>query len=136
MAKIVGKASTIQQEIASDFTTIAGVRSIDVSGSKSLTYDSTDLSTSAPKTKAPTGYAEPATVKFEFFYDPGLSGHQSFTDLIEAPVSTNFKVNFSNGSSDQTFAGVGFGVDYKIEMDNAVIGTATIEASGTADWTT
>jgi hypothetical protein len=135
MAKIVGKASALRQEISSVYTTIAQLTSIKKAGSKSLTYDSTTLDGGVAKTYDATGYAEPGTVAFEGFYDPALSGHQSYTDLIETPVATNFRVVHSN-TTTQTFSCTGFGLDYDIVMDDGVKMSGELQISGTAGWPT
>lgn len=133
--KIVGRGATLKQEISSVYTTIVNVKKISVKGSKSLTYPSHDLGTGQVKTKAPNGFSDPATLTAEIWHAPSSTSLQAFTDLIEAPVATNFKVTHSDATA-QIFAGVGFGCDYDIETDQAETGSLSIETSGSAGWPT
>lgn len=137
MAKIKGKGTSLKQEISSVYTTIAQLIDLKKGGSKSGTYDSTTLDGGAAKTKGITGYAEPGTCSGSLFYDPALSGHQSFTDLIETPVETNFRITYADtGATTQTFAVAGFGFDVDVVQDDGVKGSFELEITGTAGWPT
>ena len=117
MAKVKCKGSIIKQTISMSLTTIAQVISIEHTGAESETFDSTALDSSAFRTKDPTGYAEPGEVNFEMFYDPALSGHQSFSDLVGAPADTVFSVTFADtGVTVHSFTASGFAFGYAIDM--------------------
>ena len=141
MAKIRGKASSLKQEISAVYTAIAQLLRIGKKGSKQETFDSTTLDGGIAKTRAATGYAEPGTVDFDMFYDPALSGHQSYTDLIESDVSstatTNFRITYADAAATtQTMSCVGFGADVEVVMNDGVKMSGSMEITGTAGWPT
>ena len=141
MAKIRGKATSLKQEISAVYTTVAQLLSISKGGSEQTTFDSTTLDGGISKTYAATGYAEPGDCTFEMFYDPALSGHQSYTDLIESDVSvtasTNFRITYADAAATtQTFGAVGFGADVAVVMDDGVKLSGKMKITGTAGWPT
>lgn len=131
MAKVRSKGTALLQSIASVYTAIAQVKSIDITGEKSETYDSTTLDGGAYKTKDPTGYVEPCVIKADIFYDPALAGHQAYTSLVATPVATNFKVTYVDGSTTSAiYSGTGFGIDKKVAMNDGLTATIEITTSG------
>lgn len=131
MAKVKSKGTSLLQTISAAYVAIAQVKSIDISGEKSETYDSTTLDGVTYKTKDPTGYVEPCTIKADIFYDPALSGHQAFTSLIAAPVATNFKVTYVDGSTTSAiYSCTGFGIDKKVAMNDGLTASIEIVTSG------
>ncbi len=137
MAKNRSKGVIFSQEISAVYTPIAQLTTLSLSGAAALTYDSTTLDGGAPKTYANTGYAETPEFSAEAFYDAGLSGHQSFTDLIETPAETNFRITHTNtGATTQTFATVGHKFDLTFAMEDGVKGTIGGKVTGTSNWPT
>ena len=137
MAKNKSKGVILAQEIASVFTAVAQLTSLSLTGSAALYYDSTTLDGSVPKTYDSTGYAETPEFSAEGFYDAGLSGHQSFTDLIETPAATNFKITHTDtGASTQTFSTIGHKADVVFAMEDGVKWTIGAKVTGTANWKT
>lgn len=137
MAKVICKGTSLKQEISSVYTAVAQIISIDMSGSEALTFDSTTLDGGVAKTYTSTGYAETPEVSFEMFYDPALSGHQSYTDLIETPTQTNFRITYADtGATTQTHATVGHKADVAVAMDDGLKMTGGYKVTGTAGWPT
>lgn len=131
MAKVICKGTALKQEIASVYTTVAQVISLDVTGEKPVTYDSTTLDGSAYKTKAWTGYVDPPTISGEMFYDPALSGHQSFVALMASGTVTNFRITYVDGSTtSHTYSVVSVGVDKKVAIDDGLKASFSLETSG------
>ena len=137
MSKIKCKGTSLKQEISSVYTAVAQIISFDHSGSKALTFESTTLDGGVAKTYDSTGYAETPELSGELFYDPALSGHQSYTDLIETPAQTNFRITYAdNASTTQTFATVGHGADVTVAMDDGLKMKFSMKVTGTSGWPT
>lgn len=135
MAKIVGKGTVIQQEIASVYTPVAQVLSIDHSGSKSESYDATALDSGVGKERDLTGYAEGGTVKLEVFLDPALAGHQAITDLITVPAKCNWKTIFTDGANTQaTFRSASVTAGFKVAMNDGTKASYDLEVDGLFGW--
>src|SRR3990167_7695174 len=108
-----------------------------------MTFDSTTLDGGIAKTYAATGYAEGGEVSGELFYDPALSGHQSFTDLIERDITAvggtanNFRITYADtAATTQTFSVVGVGAAAAVAMDDGLKMKFKLKISGTAGWPT
>lgn len=138
MAKVKGKGTIVQHTISAALVAIAQCRSVEFSGTKSETYDSTTLDqATAFKTFDQTGYSEPGELKVELFYDPALAGHQFITDLIATPADNAMRVTYADGASTtQSFtqSGVEFGAT--IAMDEGVVGEVTYTIDGDPGWPT
>lgn len=132
MTKLKGKGSILELEVASVFTAITQIISIDGPVPDVETYDSTDLGTTGPgKEPAPTGYAESGEVSFEFFLDPALTIHKTLLGLIAAPAVKNWKLKFSDsGPTTWPFAGIFKGAGPKIAMNDGVKGSGKIVLVG------
>lgn len=131
--KMKSKGTVLSQSIASVYTAIPAIISIDKSGEKSETYDSRTLDGAAALTKEPTGYVAPPTISGELFYDAAHTSHAAFKSLVRAPVATNFKITYTDvGPVSEVWSGVGFGWDEKIVGTDGVKASFSIETSGTA----
>lgn len=131
MAKLKSKGTTLLQSVSSVYVAIAQLSSIDVSGEKSETFDSVTLDGAVTKTKDPTGYVDPATIKAEAFWDPALTSHVNYQSLVRAPVATNFKVTYTDsGPTSEIYSGTGFGLDKKASPGDGLKGTLEIVTSG------
>ena len=121
------------QSISSVYTAITQVKSIDISGEKSETYDSRSLDQSGRYvTMDGNGYVMPCSIKADVWYDPALTAHTAFTGLVAVPVDTNFKVTYTDtGPTSAIYNGTGFGVDKKIAPSEGVSATFEIQTSGT-----
>ena len=132
MAKIKSKGVALLQSISGTYTAITQIKSIDVSGEKSETYDSRTLDQSAAYVPMDiNGYVMPCTIKADVWYDPALSAHTAFTGLVATPVATNFKITYTDsGPTSAIYSGTGFGVDKKISPAEGVSATFEIQTSG------
>lgn len=131
MAKVKGKGTVIQHTISMSLTAIAQVKSIEISGTASQTWDSTALDTAVWKTKDQTGFSEPGEVSAELWFDPALAGHQFITDLIAAPADNAMKIIYADtGLTQQSFtvAGAEFGVT--VELDDGLSAEVTYTIDG------
>lgn len=138
MAKIKCKGTKLQQELASVFTDVAQVLSLEKTGAESETYESTTLDTSgAGKEYAATGYTEGGSVAGELFYDPALAGHQALTDLLTTPAAQNWKIIFADaGPTNYPFTGAGIGFDFAVAMNDGLKGSFAIKLDKLGTWPT
>jgi len=137
MAKVICKGTSLKQEIASVYTAVAQIISLNLAGSKAMFFDSTTLDGGVAKTYANTGYSETPEISGELFYDPALSGHQSYTDLIETPAATNFRITYADqAQTTQTMSTVGHGMDVAVAMEDGLKASFSMKGTGTAGWPT
>lgn len=137
MAKVKCKGTIVKHTISAALTAIAQVTEMELTGTKSNTWDSTALDTGVFKTKEQTGYSDPGMYSLGLFYDPALVGHQFITDLIAAPADNAMQITYADTAAttqDFTAAGVEFGV--VVAMDDGLRGSATYEIDGDPDWPT
>lgn len=132
MAKLKGKGSIMQLEVASVFTDITQLLSIDCPVPEVETYDSTCLETTGPgREPAPTGYATSGECGFEMFFDPALTIHKTLLGLLASPAVKNWKLKFSDsGPTVWPFAGILKKLGPKIVMNEGVKASGNIELVG------
>jgi len=129
--KVPCKGSSLSQSVSAVYVPIALLKSIDISGEKGETYDSTTLDGGQYKTKSRTGYVEPPTIKFDIFLDPVHASHTNFQDFVEGNADTNFKVIYADtGATSRIFNGVSGGLDVKIAMGDGLSASGEIVTSG------
>ncbi len=136
MAKVISKGTTLKQTISASLTAVAQVISLDHSGAKSLTYESSTLDQTGPfNLKDLTGYSDPGAISGELFYDPNLAGHKFLTGLMgyatTAPAQNAMSLTFVDGGTTVmsfTAASVGFGVT--VDMGSGLKGKFDIEVTG------
>ena len=113
MAKVKSKGTVLKQVIATTYTAVAQIISIDLPDAEGETYESDTLdNSSAGIPYDPTGRSEGGSCGFELFLDPALEGHQAITDLITTPAACEWQLTFADtGESVWNFktAGVSFG---------------------------
>lgn len=138
MARLKGKGSQLQLEIASVFTTIAQLTSIDGPEAEIEDADASALDTSgAGKEYDPTGWVEPGECSSEGLFDPALATHKALTALITTPAKKNWKLNFSDsGPSVWPFAGFLKKLGPKIEMGDLVRFSFSVKLSGLVTYPT
>lgn len=121
MTKYAGKGSILQLEIASVFTTITQLLSIDGPDMKPEVYESRTLDDGAGIGQKPTGYVNGGTVSVEGFFDPVGATHQALTDLVTAPAVVNWKIKYSDGSATAwPFAGTLTNFKTSIKMNDGI----------------
>jgi Lambda phage tail tube protein, TTP len=98
MAKYTSKGTIIQKSIASVFTTIAQVKSIDAPKAKVEVVDISDLSTGAGKVKGVTGYADGGEAGGSCFFDPADTTHKNLTESLSTipTAADSWKVIYSD----------------------------------------
>jgi hypothetical protein len=132
MSKIKCKGTAIQQKLASVYTSVAQVISIELPEAESETYESDTLdNTDAGIPYDQTGRSEGGSCSFEFFYDPALAGHKALTELIRAPADEDWKIVFADGASTAwTFTGAGFSLGGTVALNSGLKGSAKIKLDG------
>jgi len=135
MAKVVSKGTVFKQTIASVLTPIAQVVSLEFSGAKAQTYESTCLDTAVAQTFDLTGYTAPGSLSAEIFYDPALSGHKQLATLLgfgtTAPLQNAMTVTYQDSAATVqafTCASMAFGVS--VDMASGLKGKIDIEITG------
>lgn len=80
MAQVICKGTVLKRSIASVYTAVAQIISIDLPEFATETYDADTLDNpDAGIPKLPTGRTEGGEVKCELFFDPVLSTHTTYT---------------------------------------------------------
>lgn len=129
--KIKSKGVSALQYVTNAYVAMAGLTSINITGEKSETYDSTTLDGVAYKTQDPSGYINTATIKLSGFFDPLHATYTNFVALVASPAATNFKITYTDsGPTSAIYSGTGFGIDKKVEMGKAVMADLEIVTSG------
>lgn len=129
--KIKSRGTIFAQYVTAAYVAMEAIQSIDITGEKSLTEDTTTLDGSQYKVKSPTGYSDPCTIKLSGLYDPLHATFTNFVALIATPVATNFKITYTDSApTSAVYSGVGFGIDKKVAVDKMVMADLMIEVSG------
>jgi len=132
VAKVKCKGTVLQQDIATVFTAVAQVISMELNGVETETFDKTTLDTvGAGKEYGQTGYAEGGSLDGELFYDPVLAGHQAITDIVTTPADNDWKVIFADAAATElpfTSAGVGFGI--AVAMSDGLKSSFSLKLTG------
>jgi len=131
MAKLKSRGVVFAQYVSAAYVAMAAQQSIDISGEASETNDTTTLDGGAYKTKDPTGYVDPATIKLSGLYDPSIATYTNFAGLVSTPVATNFKITYTDTTpTSAIYSGVGFAIDKKISPEKHITADITIVTSG------
>lgn len=135
MAKVVSKGTVWKQTIASVLTPVAQVISLEFSGAKAQTYDSTTLDGNVGMTKDLTGYTDPGTLSAELFYDPNLSGHKSLATLLgystTAPAQNPMTVTYADaGTTVQSFTCAALGMGVAVDIGSGLKAKVDIDITG------
>lgn len=130
--KVKSKGTSLLMSISAVYTAIPLLKSISISGAESQTYNSTTLDGSVYETNDPTGYTTAPTISAEGFRDPDDTTQQAFIALMAAPVATNFKVTYVDGTPlSEIYSGTGFGFDTTVAMSDGLACSYKIQTSGT-----
>jgi hypothetical protein len=129
--KVPSKGTALLMEISSVYTAFPQITSLNISGEKAETFDSSTLDGVAHKTKTHTGYIDTATITGECFYDPDDTVHAAFITLMRAPAARNFKVTYADATPlSEVYSGCGYGFDKTASPGDGLKGSFTIETSG------
>ena len=131
MAKLKSRGVSCLQFVGAAYVAMAALQSIDITGEKSETSDTTTLDGGKYKTKDPTGYVDPPSIKLTGLYDPTIATYTNFAPLVSTPVATFFKITYTDTPpTSVTYSGVGFALDRKISPEKHITADITIETSG------
>lgn len=129
--KIKSKGTALLMSISAVYTAIPMLKSISISGAKSGTYPSKTLDGVVYETHDPTGYTAAPVIAAEGFRDPDDTTQMAFIALLLAPVATNFKVTYVDGTPlSEVYSGTGFGFDTTVAMDDGLACSYEIQTSG------
>lgn len=129
------KGIALLMEIASVYTVIGAIFSLDESGLKGETFEVVVFDGPRFKQKGATGFVDAPTIKFEFFLDLTDVVHQAFIGFCENPGDgpVNFKVTYADsGPTSVVYVGVAGGYDKKAVTNDGLKATGTIETNGPA----
>lgn len=126
------KGTALQQLIATTYTAVAQIISIDLPDMESETYESDTLdNTGAGVLYQPTGRTEGGSMSGDLFYDPGLAGHQALTALLTTPAAESWRIIFTNTSNSQwSFTGAGFGLGGTVALNDGLKASFSVKLSG------
>lgn len=131
MAKLKSRGVIFAQYVSAAYVAMAGLQSIDITGEKSETNDTTTLDGPAYKTKDPTGYVDPPSIKLTGLYDPTIATYTNFATIVSTPVATNFKITYTDTApTSAIYSGTGFALDKKMSPEKHITADITIETSG------
>ena len=132
MAQLKTKGSILEQSIATVFTAVAQIISIDLPKFASETYEADTIDNSnAGIPHKPTGRTEGDSLGFELFFDPALTGHKALLSLLTTPALQSWKVKFSDsGPTIWPFVGAGFSLGGKMDLKDGVKAQCSIKLDG------
>lgn len=97
MSKFVSKGTALQLSIASVYTTVIQMITINAPDANVQTYDATALDTvGAGEEHLPTGYVDGGICSGTAFFDPTAATQKAMTALITTPALANWKIIWSN----------------------------------------
>lgn len=128
------KGTTLQQTIASSFVTVAQVISLDGPEVESETFEADTLdNSSAGIPYKSTGRTEGGSLSGEMFYDPALTGHTNFINLLTSPPTTSeaWKLIFADtAASEWTFSGAGLSFSPTVALADGLKASFSIKLDG------
>lgn len=133
--KMKSKGTAFLVSIASVYTAIPALISIDKSGQEDETYDSRTLDGDAGLTLEPTGFVKPPVISVEYFYDAAHTVHAFLKTTMNTPANlpVNTKLTYTDaGPVSEIWACVGIGIDEKFAGNDGVKATAKFTMSGLA----
>jgi hypothetical protein len=131
MAKLKSRGVIFSQYVSAAYVAMAALQSIDITGEASETSDTTTLDGGKYKTKDPTGYVEPPSIKLSGLYDPTIPTYTNFAALVSTPVATNFKITYTDTApTSAIYSGTGFALDKKMSPEKHITSDITIVTSG------
>lgn len=101
MPKISSKGTLIKLSISASFTTIVACENVTAPDAEVGVIDVTALEDGVGRDKILTGYVEGGRCAFSGFFDPVAATHQAITDLITAPASSSWRIDWSDAAVTQ-----------------------------------
>jgi len=134
MAKLKGKGTAFQLEIATVLTAVAQLTEISSSGAESETYDASTLDQSgAGKKYSQTGYTEPGEYSISGFFDPATIG--TITDLLDTPADKNGAIVYTDsGPTTWTFTVAGVSLGVNVVQNDGVKFDSTMKLADLPTW--
>lgn len=132
--KIRSKGTALLMEISSVYTAIPLLKSISISGAKSITYPSTTLDGEVYETHDGTGFTSAPVISAEGFRDPDDTVQAAFISklAVSPPVATNFKVTYVDATPlSEIYSGTGYGFNTTVAMSDGLACSYEIQTSGT-----
>lgn len=136
MAKIKVKGTVLQVEIASVFTAVGQIVSLDLGKKESETSETDTIDDATASIEmSNTGRAKQDDTSCEIFYDPDSAAHQFLTDSIDAPAAFPINGKVILATTDEvTFIAEGFGMGLKFAKGDFVKAPLTIQHAGLCVW--
>ena len=130
MTTKVCKGTALETEIATVFTPVGQIISMDGPGPDVETYEADYLDQpNAGIPKKPTGRADGGSLNFQIFLDPALASHKDLLSLQAAPTVRNWKQIFSD-AVEWAFAGTFKGLSPAVDLADGLKADCSIELDG------
>lgn len=130
-SKMKSKGTALLMSIASVYTAIPQIISIDKSGEKAETFDGRTLDGGAGLPKLSTGFVEPPTISGEMFLDQANTVHVAMKALMRTPVDTNFKITYTDaGPVSEIWLVTAVGISEKMVGNDGVKANFELITSG------
>jgi hypothetical protein len=109
MAKLKGKGTVLETEVAAVFTAVSQLTDIGLPDMESGTMETDTLDNAGSGVPYdPTGTTEGGTLTANGFFDPALTIHKNLLALLTTPAKRNYKLKFADGGTTTwAFAGAG-----------------------------
>lgn len=132
-AKNLGRGTVLAAEIASVYTAIPQLISIDKSGEASETYDGATLDGTRHAAMPSSGRVSNPKIGGEMFYDSGNAVHAFLKTSMRTPptAGVNFKLtDTATAPLAEIWNVTGIGVDEKYATNDGVKATLSLQTSG------
>jgi hypothetical protein len=132
MAIIISKGTKLQLSVASVYTDIAQILSLELPEMESETFESDTLdNANAGIPYTATGRTEGGKISGELFLDPALSIHKTLLGLLKTPAESLWKIIFANtGATAWPFTGAGFSLGGSVALKEGLKAKFGIKLSG------
>ena len=139
MTIMIGKGTALQESIASTFTAVTQVISIDLPEAENETFEADYLDqANAGIPHKVTNRTEGGSLSAELFYDPALASHKKLVDKLSNPVTTgiSMKVVFATTTNAWTMTVAGVGLGGTVAINDGVKANVTMKLDGIVSYTT
>ena len=139
MAKIPGKGTVLQVEIASVLTAVAQITEIDIGEQDPEVFESRTLDGGAGVGRDPTGYTSQGDSQFGIFYDPAQATHQFIAAQSQTPGTkvAGKVILVDTGSTEIAFTAAAIALGRtSVRMNDGVKTQCTIKHDGLCSYPT